>query len=103
MGKADFFAEGQWNFYCDFCGAKTKSSDGVETWDKHYVCKHHKEVRNPQDFVRGIKDDQSVPWRRSTPPLVFIGYCTIQGQNAIPGWAVAGCARPSYVNLIFNT
>ena len=33
-----------------------------KTWDGFYVCASHKEERNPQDLIRGIKDDQSVPW-----------------------------------------
>lgn len=64
-GNANHFAPGQWNFYCDICGAKGKSGDAQKTWDNHYVCSKHKEARNPQDFVRGVKDDQSVPWSRS--------------------------------------
>lgn len=64
-GQADFFSPGNWNFYCDICGAKRKSSEARKTWDGFYVCKEHKEERNPQDFVRGVKDDQSVPWTRS--------------------------------------
>ena len=65
MSAADYYADGQWNFYCDLCGAKKKSSQAVKTWDGHYVCASHKEERNPQDFLRGVKDDQSVPWSRS--------------------------------------
>ena len=64
MGASDYFADGQWNFFCDLCGAKRKSGQGVRTWDNFYVCRHHKERRNPQDFVRGIKDDQTTPWNR---------------------------------------
>lgn len=72
-GKADFYADGSWNFYCDFCGAKAKSDDGMRTWDNFYVCKHHKEVRNPQDFVRGVRENQSLPWTRPKPPNIFEG------------------------------
>lgn len=101
-GKADFFADGQWNFYCDLCGAKTKSGDSMKTWNNLRVCKHHKEVRNPQDFIRGIKDDQSVPWSRPEPePDTFVQSCTLQGSNAIPGFAIPGCAIPHLVNLAF--
>ena len=107
-GKADYYASGQWNFTCDLCGAKDKSSDAMLTWNGLYVCKHHKEVRNPQDFLRGIKDDQSVPWSRPyKPPLCdttsfpYVEVCTLQGTNAIPGFAVPGCCVPSYVNTAF--
>lgn len=75
MGSADRYAEGEWNFYCDLCGRKQKSSRGGKTWDNHWVCKHHKEIRNPQDFVKGVKDDQSVPWTRPTTPAHYVvGY-----------------------------
>ena len=63
-GKADFFKDGEWNFYCDLCGAKNKSGDAMKTWDGHYVCSFHKEVRNPQDYQRAIRDDRTVPWTR---------------------------------------
>lgn len=72
-GKADFFADGQWNFYCDFCGAKTKSSDGMRTWNNFYVCKHHKELRNPQDFIRGVRENMSLPWTRPEAANQFVG------------------------------
>ncbi len=64
MADTTRFALGDWNFYCDLCGKKAKASTAMKTWDGFYVCQSHKEVRNQQDFVRGIKDDQSVPWTR---------------------------------------
>lgn len=78
MGSANYFASGQWNFYCDLCGAKRKSSDGVQTWNKLWVCRHHKEVRNPQDFVRGVAEDLSVPWSRPAPPDTFVPWDILQ-------------------------
>lgn len=72
MGIADRYANGEWNFYCDLCGKKNKSSDGVKTWDNHWVCSYHKEMRNPQDFLRGVKDTQRVPWARSNPPNQYV-------------------------------
>lgn len=65
MGDSDFFKAGEWNFYCDLCGKKGKSGNAVKTWDNFYVCKSHKEVRNPQDFVRGLKEELGLPWTRS--------------------------------------
>jgi len=64
MGSADYYASGQWNFYCDLCGRKQKSGNAMKTWDGFYVCKSHKEQRNPQDFIKGVLDDQSTPWSR---------------------------------------
>ena len=65
MAGKTYFEAGSWNYFCDLCGKKGKSSDARKTWDGHRVCSHHNEVRNPQDFVRGVEDDQSVPWTRS--------------------------------------
>lgn len=91
--RADFYASGQWNFYCDFCGAKRKSSDGVRSWQGNRICKEHREVRNPQDFLKGIKDNQTVPWSR--PQAVeFVQSCTIEGSTAIPLLAIPGCMTP---------
>lgn len=108
MADADFFKDGAWNFTCDLCGRKQKSTRAMFTWNGLYVCKHHKEVRNPQDFLRGVKDNQSVPWTRPyEPPLCdttsfpYAEVCTLQGKNAIPGFALPGCAIPHYVNTAF--
>lgn len=103
MGKADYYADGQWNFFCDFCGAKAKSGTAMKTWNGFYVCKHHKEARNPQDYLRGIRDNQSVPWTRPEKvPETFVPQtCTLKGSNAVPGWMIPGCIRPGYVNTAF--
>lgn len=72
MGSSNYYADGQWNFICDICGRQNKSSDGVKTWDGFYVCRVHKEVRNPQDFVRGVREDLRVPWTRPVAPDQFV-------------------------------
>ncbi len=69
MGKADFLKWGDWNGWCDRCGSKRKSSDLKKTWDGFYVCPESCwETRHPQDFLRGMKDDQSVAWTRPEQP-----------------------------------
>jgi len=107
-GRADFFKSGSWNATCDLCGAKEKADRMELTWNGLYTCKHHKERRNPQDFLRGVKDNQTVPWSRPwQPPLCdttsfpYTEYCTLQGKNAIPGFAIPGCAEPAYINTAF--
>ena len=72
MARNDFYADGQWNFICDLCGRKNKSSNAVQTWDNFWVCKYHKEIRNPQDFVRGVTDIPAPPWLRPEPPDAFV-------------------------------
>jgi hypothetical protein len=74
----------------------------MRTWDGFRVCAKHKEVRNPQDFLRGVRDVQAAPWTRPEPLPTFVPYvCTLQGTNAIPGFAVPGCVVPGYVNTAF--
>ena len=72
-GPADYYAEGQWNVRCSECGRKIKSSQAYKRWDNLWVCETCFEVRNPQDFVRGIKDDQSVPFSTSDSPWIYSG------------------------------
>ena len=72
MAGLTYYEDGGWNFTCDLCGASRKAGEGVKTWNNLYVCRHHKEKRNPQDFLRGVKDDQSVPWTRPDPPENFL-------------------------------
>jgi len=101
MGANNYYAKGQWNFICDLCGKPNKSGKGVKTWNNLYVCATHKEVRNPQDFVRGVKDDQSVPWSRPEGEDQFVLVCSLRGSNAIPAYAIPGCAFPANINLLF--
>ena len=64
MGRADYWKHGDHNAICDVCGFKFKASELKKTWDNFYVCSKDFEPRHPQDFLRGKKDDQSVPWSR---------------------------------------
>lgn len=64
MGQSDYYLHGGWNVICDRCGFKYKNTQIRETWDGLRVCKKCFEHRQPQDFVRGVTDDMSVPWSR---------------------------------------
>lgn len=61
-------------------------------WDGAIVCPKDFELRNPQDFVRGIRDNQSVSVARPEAPDEFIPFCTPAGSSCICGWAMTGCA-----------
>ena len=101
MGIADRYSSGQFNFFCDLCGRKAKSSTAMKTWDNHYVCRHHKEARNPQDFLKGIKDNQSLPWTRPETPDQFVKACTLTGIISGPGYSVPGCWIPGYISPVY--
>lgn len=72
MGKRDYYQIGDYNVLCDRCGAKFKASECKLEWDNFFVCSHCWEPRQPQDFVRGLKDDQVVPIARLRPPVTFL-------------------------------
>lgn len=93
MGSADFFKSGEWNGYCQLCGRKEKSGRMERTWDGFYVCTRHKEVRNPQDRLRGVREDFKLPWY--SPKIPSGGYvCALFAKVAVPNLAVAGCVIP---------
>lgn len=66
-----YYAPGDWNVICDRCGFKYKASQLRETWDGLRVCSKDWEPRQPQDYVRGVRDNQAVPWTRPRPGDVF--------------------------------
>lgn len=72
MGEADYFAPGEWNVECERCDKKIKASDAYHEWNGLVVCRQCYDPRQPQDFVRGRRDRQSVPDPRPDPDPVFV-------------------------------
>ena len=72
MGQADYFKLGDHNAICDICGFKYKMSELNETWDGYMACSKDWNPRQPQDFVRGSQDNQSVNPSRPDPTETFI-------------------------------
>lgn len=72
MPSTTRFVSGQWNFYCDLCGAKRKSGESMLTWDGKRVCRKHKEFRNPLDLQRPPLPEQAPSWTRPEPTLVAV-------------------------------
>jgi hypothetical protein len=66
MGHADYLRNGTWNGICDRCGSKFKFSDLKLEWDGLYVCTANGcwEPRQPQDYVKGVRDNMAVPVSR---------------------------------------
>lgn len=46
---------------CDFSGFKVPASELVKNWDGKLVWYKFVDKRNPQDFVRGVRDDMRNP------------------------------------------
>lgn len=72
MGQADFLRVGDYNALCDVCGRKFKFSRLRQKWDNTWACEQDWEPRQPQDYLRGIPDNMSVPLSRPDPPNLFI-------------------------------
>ena len=72
MGQADHYEHGDWNAICDACGFKYKASKLRKRWDGLMVCEKDWEPRQPQDFVRGVKEDQSVAFTRPESADTFL-------------------------------
>lgn len=72
MGQADFLRVGDYNAICDVCGRKFKFSRLRQKWDNTWACEQDWEPRQPQDYLRGIPDNMSVPLSRPDPPSLFI-------------------------------
>lgn len=64
MGKADFFKGGDWNIIGDISGRKIKASQAKKRWDNAIDLPEYIEPRHPQYYVKGVRDDQSVPFSR---------------------------------------
>jgi hypothetical protein len=93
-GRADYLELGDWNAACSMCGRKRKASQMVKNWQGMYRCPEHNEARQPQDFVRGLADIQTVPWSQPETDI-DIQICTPNGLSAIPAYALPGCMIPS--------
>lgn len=53
-------------------GFKVPLSNLRKQWDNQMVDCRFVDKRNSQDFVRGVKDDQSLPFARPESPNTFI-------------------------------
>jgi hypothetical protein len=71
MGSADYLLLGDWNVQCYQCGRKVKASKTVRNWQGYRVHPEHNEPRQPQDFVRGIPDNQIPPWVQPWPGVIY--------------------------------
>lgn len=72
MGRADYYKSGDWNGICQTCGKKYKYSQLKTQWDGIIACPKCFDYRHPQEFVRAIPDNQSVPDSSPEPTDTFI-------------------------------
>lgn len=53
-------------------GFKVKLSDLHRQWDGEMIDRRFIDKRNPQDFVRGVRDNMALPYSRPEPPDSFV-------------------------------
>ena len=63
---------GDWYVWCDRTGMKVPASETVQQWDGQRVWNRVADERHPQDFVRGVREDNSVPFARPKPEDRFL-------------------------------
>lgn len=102
MGHADTYLPGAWNFICDRCGRKFKSTEARKTWEGLIVCPRDWESRQPQDFVRAVPDKMSPPWTRPESADNVILFCTPNGTTALADFGVADCMIADYISPMFD-
>lgn len=72
MGQADYYAPGDYNAVCYECGFKRKASGMLKYWQGYWLCPEHWNIRQPQDFVRSVKDVQTPPWQQPRPAYTYL-------------------------------
>lgn len=67
----------------DRSGFAVRAQNTAKEWTGLWVDQKLWEIRQPQDFVTGVKDDQSVPEARPQPPAIFGGPIYLQLSQSI--------------------
>ena len=70
------YRSGDYKAYCDRTGFRIHASKMKMQWDGLFVRKESWEIRQPQDYVRGVFDQQNVPIARPGTDPVFVGTIT---------------------------
>lgn len=73
MADDKHYVPGDFYRICDFTGFKVRANRTRKEWNNFIVREQSWEPRQPQDFVRGTYDDQTVPEPRPRSVNVFIG------------------------------
>lgn len=63
---------GDWLYTCQRCGFTKYASQIRQEWTGLHVCETCWEPRHPQEFVRGVADDMTVPFANPPSDPVFL-------------------------------
>jgi len=81
--QSDYWRGGDWNAYCARCGEKAKASQLIKEWQGYFVCRSCHEPRQPQDFVRSIREFPDVPWVQNPDPQYLSDYVTFYNNKNV--------------------
>lgn len=93
MGTKLHYKPGSFYRICDRTGFAERAEHTRKQWNNIIVRERSFEERQPQDFVRGRRDDQTVPEPRPRQVPTYLGVQTeiaysITLSNLGPGWSV---------------
>lgn len=94
MGTKLFYKPGSWYRICDRTGFAERAGHTRKQWNNIIVRDQSFEERQPQDFVRGRRDDQTVPEPRPRSTNVFLGVTTSLAQDSSA--AIGGGFSPGF-------
>jgi hypothetical protein len=63
---------GDWLYNCQRCGFTIYGSEAKREWTGLNVCSKCFDPRHPQDLVRGVRDDMTVPFANPPGPPHFL-------------------------------
>ncbi len=97
MADDKHYVPGDFYRLCDISGFKVRANRTKKQWNNYIVREQSFELRQPQDFVRGVRDDQTVPEPRPRQVNVFLqNQTTINSPTPYgPGTAVITVADVS--------
>jgi hypothetical protein len=84
MGTERFYKPGSFYRICDRTGFAVRAERTQLEWNNLLVDRRVWEARQPQDYVRGVNDDQTVPYARPRSPNPAVGTSTT-GQFQVYG------------------
>ena len=76
MSNDKYYIPGTFYRICDRTGFKVRSFETKKEWNNSIVRERSWEIRQPQDFVRGVKDNQTVQEARPRQVNVFVSIAT---------------------------
>lgn len=110
MGRKLFYRPGSFYRVDDRTGFPQRAERTRKQWNNLQVDESVWEARQPQDLVKGVKDDQTVPDARPLAPNVFVGPIYIQvaadvpvGSTFIPLETTAGLTVGDEIGVILIT